>query len=172
MSRLCVLCLLVLVPVVRALVPAAVGGQVHPQTTWSASLVARSRIEWRRPRLRPAPLGARAVQIALGVVGTPYRWAGSSRSGFDCSGLVMWSYARLGVHLPHNAAAQSSVGRRVRRGDLQPGDLLFFSGYGHVGLYVGEGRMVHAPQTGERVRVERLAGRYGRRLVEVRRLHA
>jgi cell wall-associated NlpC family hydrolase len=172
MPRLCLLCLLALLPVAAMLAPTAVGGAAHGDAAVPESLAARSRIEWRRPKLRPIPVGVRAVRIALRAVGTPYHWGGSSRSGFDCSGLVMWAYARLGVRLPHNAAGQAHLGRRVARADLMPGDLVFFSGYGHVGLYIGHGRMVHAPQSGERVRVERLAGNYGRRLVEARRLHA
>ncbi len=172
MSRLSVLCLLAFLPLVAMFTPSAVGGSARDGSAAGASLAARSRIEWRRPRLEPIPVGVRAVRIALRAVGTPYRWGGSSTSGFDCSGLVMWAYARFGVRLPHNAASQSHVGRRVPRGQLEPGDLVFFSGYGHVGLYIGRGRMVHAPQSGERVRVERLAGNYGRRLVEARRMHA
>ena len=91
----------------------------------------------------------------------PYRYGGSSPSGFDCSGLVAYVYAKLGVRLPHNAAAQYSYGRSVDRGHLKPGDLVFFHGLGHVGLYIGQGRMIHAPQSGERVSIQSLASRSG-----------
>ena len=89
----------------------------------------------------------------MGQVGTPYVWAGASPGGFDCSGLVMWAFAQVGVSLPHNAAAQYGVGSPVDRASLQPGDLVFFSGLGHVGIYIGGGQYVHAPQTGDVVKV-------------------
>jgi cell wall-associated NlpC family hydrolase len=118
--------------------------------------------------------GERAVKVALGVVGVPYRWGGESpASGFDCSGLVRWAYGRVGVDLPHNSYALYGEGRRVRSDDMEPGDILFFEGLGHVGLYLGDGRMVHAPQTGRNVEVVRLGTtNYGARLVGARRVTA
>jgi cell wall-associated NlpC family hydrolase len=114
------------------------------------------------------------VNAALGVVGTPYRWAGESpTTGFDCSGLVRWAYGRVGVELPHNSYALYGEGRRVavRETQLETGDILFFEGLGHVGLYVGNGRMVHSPETGREVEVVRLAAtNYGARLVGARRV--
>jgi cell wall-associated NlpC family hydrolase len=125
-------------------------------------------------RVRPAPkptLGQRAARIAVKAVGIPYRWGGSSPStGFDCSGLVSWAYGRLGVELPHSSYALYDTGRRVSLARLKPGDLLFFSGLGHVGLYVGRGRMVHAPQSGRLVEVVTLSSGYGSRLVGARRI--
>jgi cell wall-associated NlpC family hydrolase len=172
MPRLCAISLLALVAAI-GIVGHAAGSRPKAATGVSQqSLAARDRVEAHRRLLVPASLGSQAARIALQAVGTPYRWGGSSRHGFDCSGLVMWAYARLGVALPHQAASQAHLGRRVPRRKLLPGDLVFFSGYGHVGMYIGEGRMVHAPQSGERVRVERLSGNYGRRLVEARRLHS
>jgi cell wall-associated NlpC family hydrolase len=91
----------------------------------------------------------------------PYVYGGASPGGFDCSGLVMWVYGRLGVPLPHNAAALYSVGRPVSLAHMKPGDLVFFHGLGHVGIYIGQGRMIHAPQTGERVEIEALGERSG-----------
>jgi cell wall-associated NlpC family hydrolase len=123
----------------------------------------------------PAPTrGERAVRIALEAVGTPYRWGGESpSSGFDCSGLVRWAYGRVGVELPHNSYALYSQGRRVSESAMQAGDILFFEGLGHVGLYLGRGRMVHAPQTGQNVEVVRLAStNYGARLIGARRVVA
>ena len=108
----------------------------------------------------PAPtLAERAVKLARTQLGVPYSYGGASPSGFDCSGLVMWVYGRLGVPLPHNAAALYDVGRPVSDAQLRPGDLVFFSGLGHVGLYVGDGRMIHAPQSGERVEIQALGAR-------------
>jgi cell wall-associated NlpC family hydrolase len=107
-------------------------------------------------RQKERSLGARAVRIAAGALGTPYRYGGMSPSGFDCSGLVAYVYGKLGVDLPHNAAAQYAYGRPVSRSQLRPGDLVFFHGLGHVGLYVGHGKIIHAPQSGERVEIQSL----------------
>jgi cell wall-associated NlpC family hydrolase len=93
-------------------------------------------------------LGGQAVAIAEQYLGVPYVWGGASPSGFDCSGLVMYVYAQLGVSLPHNAAAQMSALPAVPLSDLEPGDLVFFNGASHVGIYVGNGTMIHAPHTG------------------------
>jgi cell wall-associated NlpC family hydrolase len=118
------------------------------------------------PRLT---LAERAVAIARKQLGTPYRWGGASPGGFDCSGLVSWVYGRLGFDLPHNAAALYGIGRPVKGSRLRPGDLLFFHGLGHVGLYIGRGRMIHAPQSGRRVEIQSLAVRRGS-LIGARRL--
>ena len=126
-------------------------------------------------RERPRPtLGERAAKVALQAVGVPYRWGGASPAGgFDCSGLVYWAYGRLGVAVPHSSYALYELGRRVGRSGLKPGDVLFFSGLGHVGLYLGRGRMVHAPQSGRTVEVVMLGGsHYGQRLVGARRFAA
>jgi cell wall-associated NlpC family hydrolase len=123
----------------------------------------------------PVPTRAeRAVKAALSTVGTPYRWGGESPvTGFDCSGLVRWAYGRVGVELPHNSYALYSEGRRVREARMEAGDILFFEGLGHVGLYLGNGRMVHSPETGRNVEVVRLdATNYGARLVGARRVVA
>jgi cell wall-associated NlpC family hydrolase len=106
-------------------------------------------------------LGQRAVRIAAQEIGVRYRYGGISPSGFDCSGLVAYVFGRLGVRLPHNAAAQYSYGHPVPRGHLKPGDLVFFHGLGHVGLYIGHGRIIHAPRTGERVEIQSLGERSG-----------
>lgn len=122
-------------------------------------------------KLKPT-VGQRASRIALRAVGVPYRWGGASpSSGFDCSGLVHWAYGRLGVSLPHSSYALYGLGRRVPHSRLRPGDVLFFSGLGHVGLYIGRGRMVHAPQSGRNVEIVRLRrSHYGGRLVGARRV--
>jgi len=111
------------------------------------------------PRPVSIPLGQQAVRLAHRQLGVPYVWGGSSPAGFDCSGLVSWVYARLGVHLPHNAAALYGVGRPVPVSAMRPGDLVFFPGLGHVGLYIGHGRMIHAPQSGRNVEIEALDAR-------------
>lgn len=114
-----------------------------------------------QPLPPPPTLAERAVALARTQLGVPYVYGGASPDGFDCSGLVMWVFGRLGISLPHNAAALFSVGRPVSLGHLRPGDLVFFPGLGHVGIYVGDGRMIHAPQTGEYVEIEALDERDG-----------
>ena len=102
----------------------------------------------------------------------PYRWGGiSPAGGFDCSGLVYWAYGRLGIALPHSSYALYDEGRRVARSGMKPGDLLFFSGLGHVGIYIGRGRMVHAPHTGATVQIVKLGrSSYGSQIMGVRRI--
>ena len=97
--------------------------------------------------------GQRVVAIAKKYVGAPYRWGGSSPSGFDCSGFVRYVYGQAGVELPHNAAQQYRLGAPVARDQLEPGDLVFFDGLRHNGIYVGGGRFIHSRQTGKRVAV-------------------
>ena len=122
-----------------------------------------------KPMLARLTLSQRAVRLARKQLGVPYVYGGASRSGFDCSGLVSWVYGRLGVSLPHNAAALYGIGRPVRRSKLRPGDLLFFHGLGHVGIYIGRGLMIHAPQSGRSVEIQSLALRSGT-LVGARRV--
>jgi peptidoglycan DL-endopeptidase CwlO len=99
------------------------------------------------------------VRYAKKFIGVRYRWGGTSpRSGFDCSGFVAYVYRHFGISLPHYTVAQYDRGRRVGRRGLQPGDLVFFAGLSHVGLYIGHGKFVHAPHTGTRVKVDSLRG--------------
>jgi cell wall-associated NlpC family hydrolase len=99
------------------------------------------------------------VSIAMQYLGVPYVYGGASPSGFDCSGLVMYVYAQVGVSLPHYTVAQWNYPNAVSvsRSQLQPGDLVFFAGLGHVGIYVGNGQFIHAPHTGDVVRIDSLS---------------
>jgi cell wall-associated NlpC family hydrolase len=110
------------------------------------------------------------VGIAMRYLGVPYVWGGSSPSGFDCSGLVAYAYGQMGVSLPHYTGAQWNVGVAVSRGDLQPGDLVFFDGLGHVGLYIGGDQFIHAPHSGTVVQISSLSGWYASTYVGARRI--
>jgi cell wall-associated NlpC family hydrolase len=98
-----------------------------------------------------------ATRFALRELGAPYAWGGTSPAGFDCSGFTRYVYAHFGIHLPHSSYAQWEAGRHVPRSAMRPGDIVFF-GLGHVGIWLGHGRFVHAPHTGTVVSVDRLDG--------------
>jgi cell wall-associated NlpC family hydrolase len=117
-----------------------------------------------RPALAPSgPIvaGSQAAQVAVNTAlaqrGKPYVWAADGPGSFDCSGLVDYAYGAAGVGLPHSALMQSHLGRAVSRSQLQPGDLVFFySPVSHVGIYIGNGQMVHAPTTGDVVKISNI----------------
>ena len=141
-------------PVAPTLAPAP------PTTTDATTTVAATSVPPPLPVPAPSVAGGHpaAASIALHYLGVPYQWGGASPAGgFDCSGLVMYVFAQLGVQLPHYAAAQYGFGSAVARDQLQPGDLVFFDGLSHVGIYIGNGQMVHAPQTGDVVKITPLS---------------
>jgi cell wall-associated NlpC family hydrolase len=114
---------------------------------------------------------AKIVRFARHFLGVRYSYGGTSpASGFDCSGFTRYVYAHFGIRLPHYSGAQFDLGRRVSRAGLRPGDLLFFDGLGHVGLYIGHGLFIHAPHSGTRVSIDPLAGWYAGRYDGARRL--
>ncbi|MEV4758697.1 C40 family peptidase [Micromonospora sp. NPDC049559] len=104
----------------------------------------------------PPGAAATAVRFAYAQLGKPYRWAAEGPDGYDCSGLTLAAWAVAGVRLPHNAARQFGAVRRIGRADLRPGDLVFYyRDIHHVAIYVGDGRIIHAPKPGDRVRLDR-----------------
>ena len=116
-----------------------------------------------------------AATHAASMVGRPYKYGGATPSGFDCSGLIQYSYAKAGLALPHGTDKLRSVSRSVKASDLRRGDLVFFNQegkrYGHAGIYLGNGRFVHAPSSGKSVRTDSLDAAYWKRhLSEARRL--
>ena len=121
------------------------------------------------PSAPPSRYGG-VVGIAMQYLGTPYVYGGASPAGFDCSGFIMYVYAQVGVSLPHNAAAQYGYGTPVDRSQLQPGDLVFFNGLGHAGIYVGGGSFIHSPHTGDVVKISSMTGWYASTYVGARRL--
>lgn len=108
--------------------------------------------------------GGSVVETAMACRGTHYARGGTSRGGFDCSGFTRWVYARYGIALPHSSAAQAGLGKPVSRGELQPGDLVFFQtsrrGISHVGIYIGNNCFVHASSHGRGVTVDSLGSGY------------
>lgn len=130
------------------------------------------------PRTDPASdLGIRAAEHALRMVGKPYRYGGSTPRGFDCSGLVRYSYRKAGAMLPRSTSELHRASRAVGRAHMRRGDLLFFDQEGkrssHVAIYLGDGRFVHAPSTGKRVLVANLSDPYWiKHYVGARRPHA
>lgn len=111
----------------------------------------------RRSEPAQADRGKKIARFAKTFLGVRYLYGGASpRTGFDCSGLVAYVYRQFGVTLPHYTVSQFARGRRVGRKALRPGDLVFFAGLSHVGIYVGHGHFIHAPHTGTRVRIASL----------------
>jgi peptidoglycan DL-endopeptidase CwlO len=148
---------------VVACVAARVGGALGAVDRRDTPLVSNTSLVARKE--------ARIVRFARRFLGVPYSYGGTSpRSGFDCSGYTRFVYAHFGIGLPHYSGAQFALGHRVARDRLRPGDLLFFDGLGHVGLYVGHGRFIHAPHSGTSVSIASLGGWYSARFDGARRL--
>jgi cell wall-associated NlpC family hydrolase len=111
------------------------------------------------PSLPSGEGNARAASIAMQYLGVPYRWGGEDPSGFDCSGLATYAYRQIGKSVPHYTVAIYNQFPKVPAGSLQPGDLVFWRGLGHMGIYIGGGQYVHAPQTGDVVKISSMSDR-------------
>ena len=116
------------------------------------------------------PLNDKVVKYAKRMLGVPYVYGGSSPRGFDCSGFTSYVYRHFGVSISRTSYSQFGNGIRVARKSLKPGDLVFFHGLGHVGIYIGHNKFIHAPHSGTRVRIESLGGWYSGSLDGARRL--
>lgn len=115
--------------------------------------------------IQPAP-ALQAVDFATGLIGTPYRWGGATPAGFDCSGLVYYTFRKAGVSVPRTSQQQFNAARPVALHEAVPGDLVFFAERGrifHVGIYAGDGHFIHAPVAGRPVSIDRLDDHYYRR---------
>jgi len=110
------------------------------------------------------------VGIAMRYLGVPYVWGGASPRGFDCSGFVMYVFAQIGVSLPHSSYALYGMGTPVSYSQLQPGDLVFFAGASHMGIYIGGGQFIHAPHSGDVVKISSMSGWYSSTFVGGRRI--
>jgi peptidoglycan DL-endopeptidase CwlO len=140
----------------HAAVAVAAAAQTQASQSFAAAPVGASAATPEGATVVPPSGYSGVVGVAMSYLGTPYVWAGASPSGFDCSGLVMYAYEQVGISLPHSSYAMWSAGVPVPRDQLQPGDIVFFDGLGHVGIYIGGGEFVHAPHTGTDVQVSSL----------------
>lgn len=150
-------------------VQARLAGQQQQQELAAALPVASASASPSTPGPLPASRG-NVVAIAMQYLGVPYVWGGASPSGFDCSGFTMYVYAQIGVALPHYTGAQYAMGVAVPRSQLQPGDLVFFDGLGHEGMYIGNNQFIHAPHTGDVVKISSISGWYASTYVGARRV--
>jgi len=118
----------------------------------------------------PPNIHGGVVGIAMQYLGVPYVWGGSTPRGFDCSGFVAYVFAQIGVSLPHSSYAMYGMGTPVSTSQLQAGDLVFFTGASHMGIYIGSGQFIHAPHTGDVVKISSMSGYYSSNFAGGRRV--
>ncbi len=153
----------------RSLALARASQHVQPQLASTGTVVGVAASTPEASVAPPSNYGG-VVGIAMQYLGVPYVWGGASPSGFDCSGLIAYAFAQIGVSLPHSTYALWGMGVPVSRDQLAPGDIVFFSGLGHAGIYVGGGSFIHAPHTGDVVKVSSMTGWYASSYVGARRI--
>jgi cell wall-associated NlpC family hydrolase len=149
---------------------AAAQARIAGQTTPSVNGIGVGGSTPEGSTVAPPNVHGGVVGIAMQYLGVPYVWGGSSPRGFDCSGFVMYVFAQIGVSLPHSSYAMFNMGTPVSISQLQPGDLVFFSGASHMGIYIGGGQFIHAPHTGDVVKISSLSGYYSSAFVGGRRV--
>lgn len=161
-----VLCLSLACALAHAAPPAEMGSDVAPQAVEEPGVIARLGSQIKQARSDVGEKASDLVMNAMGFLGVPYRYGGSSaESGFDCSGLVRTVFEQsVGKVLPRRANEQAQATEKIDRSELKPGDLVFFDtmrrAFSHVGIYVGEGKFIHAPRSGGAVRVEDMRQAY------------
>ncbi|WP_328452634.1 C40 family peptidase [Amycolatopsis sp. NBC_00438] len=136
--------------------------EAQSKTLSSADKAAQKDTGGKAPTVKAATGAAQtAVNAALSKLGSAYVWGATGPSTFDCSGLMQWAYKQAGISLPRNSAAQAGFGTSVSRDQLQPGDLVaYYSPVSHIGMYIGDGKMVHAPTSGDVVKISPLMSEY------------
>jgi cell wall-associated NlpC family hydrolase len=144
----------IITPPITLAAPPEAPASAAPAATRAAAKKSTKLSKAARQRIK----AGKAVSVAKKQIGDPYRWGASGPGSFDCSGLVMYSWRKAGVKLPRITGSQyRAVKKKVSWKNLKPGDLMFFSGFGHVGMYVGHGKMIHSPRSGTRVQINKLS---------------
>lgn len=177
--RLLILLLAIALALVLALLRPLQGRAGHGPTGTAMPMKLSDLVPMRRRHLMSIPaatrltLGSEIVSYAKHFLGVHYSWGGTSpRTGFDCSGFVRFVYGHFGIPLPHSSWGDLGLGHRVSRRWLQPGDLVFFAGASHVGIYAGGGRFIDAPHTGAVVQITTMHGWYGASYYGARRVRS
>lgn len=136
--------------------------EAQSRTLSSADKAAQKDTGGAAPNVKaPSAAAQKAVDAALSKLGSPYVWGATGPSTFDCSGLMQWAYQQAGISLPRTSSAQAGFGTPVSRSQLQPGDLVaYYSPVSHIGMYIGDGKMVHAPTSGDVVKISPLMSEY------------
>ncbi len=146
-------------PTAQATVTAEAVSTLKTVSTAQTAAASTSKAKQQTKAARQKVKAAKAVAMAKKQVGDPYRFGGTGPGAFDCSGLVQYAWAKAGIKIPRVTYSQySRIRKKVTWSNLKPGDLMFFRGKGHVGMFVGHGRMIHSPSTGKTVRIEKLSG--------------